>query len=214
MIVGRLIPAGTGLEYYRNVQLSPELEEAAARVQQEVSGRDRSRRARTGAHAPGRRSRRDGSRVGFTSKIRLHQPEGPRECEVLSFGATRTQFSPRVGAIFRGTTVESLIVARSGFLGQLQSSAFAVDCPTCTFETFKRHTRSQFPSEAQAQRYRIFRFPPATSPSPFLPKCVTKGRSNPRLLYFGLMNIVLTMKINQDNSILSGTQNCLINLYL
>jgi DNA-directed RNA polymerase subunit beta' len=33
---GRLIPAGTGLEYYRNVQLSPELEEAAARVQQEV----------------------------------------------------------------------------------------------------------------------------------------------------------------------------------
>jgi DNA-directed RNA polymerase subunit beta' len=36
VIVG-LIPAGTGLEYYRNVQLSPELEEAAARVQQEVS---------------------------------------------------------------------------------------------------------------------------------------------------------------------------------
>ncbi len=35
--VGRLIPAGTGLEYYRNVQLSPELEEAAARVQQEVT---------------------------------------------------------------------------------------------------------------------------------------------------------------------------------
>jgi DNA-directed RNA polymerase subunit beta' len=37
VIVGRLIPAGTGLEYYRNVQLSPELEEAAAKVQQEVS---------------------------------------------------------------------------------------------------------------------------------------------------------------------------------
>jgi DNA-directed RNA polymerase subunit beta' len=37
VIVGRLIPAGTGLEYYRNVQLSPELEEAAARVQQEVT---------------------------------------------------------------------------------------------------------------------------------------------------------------------------------
>jgi DNA-directed RNA polymerase subunit beta' len=36
VIVGRLIPAGTGMEYYRNVQLSPELEEAAARVQQEV----------------------------------------------------------------------------------------------------------------------------------------------------------------------------------
>ncbi len=30
VIVGRLIPAGTGMEYYRNVQLSPELEEAAA----------------------------------------------------------------------------------------------------------------------------------------------------------------------------------------
>ncbi|WP_263334066.1 DNA-directed RNA polymerase subunit beta' [Acidicapsa dinghuensis] len=37
VIVGRLIPAGTGLEYYRNVQLSPELEEAAERVKQEVS---------------------------------------------------------------------------------------------------------------------------------------------------------------------------------
>ena len=37
VIVGRLIPAGTGLEYYRNVELSPELEEAAQRVQQEVN---------------------------------------------------------------------------------------------------------------------------------------------------------------------------------
>jgi DNA-directed RNA polymerase subunit beta' len=37
VIVGRLIPAGTGMEYYRNVQLSPELEEAAAQVQKEVS---------------------------------------------------------------------------------------------------------------------------------------------------------------------------------
>ncbi len=37
VIVGRLIPAGTGMEYYRNIQLSPELEEAAVRVQQEVT---------------------------------------------------------------------------------------------------------------------------------------------------------------------------------
>jgi DNA-directed RNA polymerase subunit beta' len=37
VIVGRLIPAGTGMNYYRNVQLSPELEEAAAQVQQEVT---------------------------------------------------------------------------------------------------------------------------------------------------------------------------------
>jgi DNA-directed RNA polymerase subunit beta' len=37
VIVGRLIPAGTGMMYYRNVQLSPELEEAAAQVQQEVT---------------------------------------------------------------------------------------------------------------------------------------------------------------------------------
>jgi DNA-directed RNA polymerase subunit beta' len=37
VIVGRLIPAGTGMQYYRNVQLSPELEEAAAQVQQEVT---------------------------------------------------------------------------------------------------------------------------------------------------------------------------------
>ena len=37
VIVGRLIPAGTGLEYYRGVQLSPELEEAAERVKREVT---------------------------------------------------------------------------------------------------------------------------------------------------------------------------------
>ncbi|MCU1310863.1 MAG: DNA-directed polymerase beta subunit, partial [Candidatus Angelobacter sp.] len=37
VIVGRLIPAGTGMEYYRNVKLAPELEEAAAKVQEEVS---------------------------------------------------------------------------------------------------------------------------------------------------------------------------------
>jgi DNA-directed RNA polymerase subunit beta' len=37
VIVGRLIPAGTGMEYYRNIQLSQELEEAAAKVQQEVT---------------------------------------------------------------------------------------------------------------------------------------------------------------------------------
>ncbi|WP_263379092.1 DNA-directed RNA polymerase subunit beta' [Granulicella paludicola] len=37
VIVGRLIPAGTGMLYYRNIQLSPELEEAAAQVQQEVT---------------------------------------------------------------------------------------------------------------------------------------------------------------------------------
>ncbi|MGH9579512.1 MAG: DNA-directed RNA polymerase subunit beta'', partial [Terriglobales bacterium] len=37
VIMGRLIPAGTGMEYYRNVRLSPELETAAAKVQEEVS---------------------------------------------------------------------------------------------------------------------------------------------------------------------------------
>ncbi|HYX71116.1 MAG TPA: DNA-directed RNA polymerase subunit beta', partial [Terriglobales bacterium] len=37
VIVGRLIPAGTGMEYYRNVKLSPELEEQAAKVQEQVS---------------------------------------------------------------------------------------------------------------------------------------------------------------------------------
>ena len=37
VIVGRLIPAGTGMEHYRNVKLSQELEEAAAKVQEEVS---------------------------------------------------------------------------------------------------------------------------------------------------------------------------------
>jgi DNA-directed RNA polymerase subunit beta' len=36
VIVGRLIPAGTGMEYYRAIQLAPELEEAAQKVQEEV----------------------------------------------------------------------------------------------------------------------------------------------------------------------------------
>ena len=36
VIVGRLIPAGTGMEYYRNVRLS-EMEEAASKVKEEVS---------------------------------------------------------------------------------------------------------------------------------------------------------------------------------
>jgi len=36
VIVGRLIPAGTGMVYYRNVQLSPDLENAAEEVQAEV----------------------------------------------------------------------------------------------------------------------------------------------------------------------------------
>jgi DNA-directed RNA polymerase subunit beta' len=37
VIVGRLIPAGTGMEFYRNVKLAPEIEEAAAKVQEEVT---------------------------------------------------------------------------------------------------------------------------------------------------------------------------------
>jgi DNA-directed RNA polymerase subunit beta' len=37
VIVGRLIPAGTGMDHYRNVRLAPELEQAAAKVQEEVS---------------------------------------------------------------------------------------------------------------------------------------------------------------------------------
>jgi DNA-directed RNA polymerase subunit beta' len=37
VIVGRLIPAGTGMEYYRNVRLSQEMEQAASKVQEEVT---------------------------------------------------------------------------------------------------------------------------------------------------------------------------------
>jgi DNA-directed RNA polymerase subunit beta' len=37
VIVGRLIPAGTGMEYYRNVRLSQEMEAAAQKVQEEVT---------------------------------------------------------------------------------------------------------------------------------------------------------------------------------
>jgi DNA-directed RNA polymerase subunit beta' len=36
VIVGRLIPAGTGMEFYRNVALAPELEAQAANVQEEI----------------------------------------------------------------------------------------------------------------------------------------------------------------------------------
>jgi DNA-directed RNA polymerase subunit beta' len=36
VIVGRLIPAGTGMEYYRNVSLAPELEAAAQKVQEDI----------------------------------------------------------------------------------------------------------------------------------------------------------------------------------
>src|SRR6202142_4475361 len=35
VIVGRLIPAGTGMEYYRNLRLSDEMEQAASKVQEE-----------------------------------------------------------------------------------------------------------------------------------------------------------------------------------
>ena len=63
VIVGRLIPAGTGMEYYRNIQLSPELEEAAPEGAAGGHGSPGSRRARTGAHAAGRRSRGDGRRI-------------------------------------------------------------------------------------------------------------------------------------------------------
>ena len=90
VIVGRLIPAGTGLEYYRNVQLSPELEEAAARVQQEVHCRDRSRRARAGADAPGRRSRGDGGgiahlRCGSPLEQILNSTIGPAQAGPFLF---------------------------------------------------------------------------------------------------------------------------------
>ncbi len=37
VIVGRLIPAGTGMEYYRNVRLSQEMEQQADKIQEEVS---------------------------------------------------------------------------------------------------------------------------------------------------------------------------------
>ena len=39
VIVGRLIPAGTGMEYYRNIQLSQELEEASSPARTAGGGR-------------------------------------------------------------------------------------------------------------------------------------------------------------------------------
>jgi hypothetical protein len=50
------------MEYYRNIQLSQELEEAAAKVQQEVTAAFEEAE-REGVDAAGRRSRRNGSRV-------------------------------------------------------------------------------------------------------------------------------------------------------
>ena len=82
VIVGRLIPAGTGMEYYRNVQLSPELEEAAAQVQQEVTAAFEKPKARTGTDAHGRRRRRNGRRV-----TRHHQSnhKGREQSRPLSY---------------------------------------------------------------------------------------------------------------------------------
>ena len=63
LIVGRLIPAGTGMEYYRNIQLSPEAR-GSRRARPAGSDRGpRGSRARAGDDAAGRRSRRDGYRV-------------------------------------------------------------------------------------------------------------------------------------------------------
>ena len=74
VIVGRLIPAGTGMEYYRNVRLSQEME--AGRSQGAGGGHGRVRRSRTRAGtAPPRRrerSRRAGGRVSCHFLTLLH----------------------------------------------------------------------------------------------------------------------------------------------
>jgi predicted TIM-barrel fold metal-dependent hydrolase len=69
VIVGRLIPAGTGMEYYRNVRLSPEMEEAAAKgvpVQAHAHGDEG---AQAAVKAGVRRA--EGLDVGDTVTVRL-----------------------------------------------------------------------------------------------------------------------------------------------
>ena len=65
VIVGRLIPAGTGMEYYRNVRLSQEMEAGRSQGAGGSHGRVRRSRARAGTAPPRRRerSRRTGGRV-------------------------------------------------------------------------------------------------------------------------------------------------------
>ncbi len=61
VIVGRLIPAGTGMEYYRNVRLSQEMEEAAVQGAGGSHGRVRRSRTRAGTAPPRRRKRTRGT---------------------------------------------------------------------------------------------------------------------------------------------------------
>ena len=64
VIVGRLIPAGTGVEYYRNVRLSPEMEEARAKVQAGSLSCVRRGRARSRDDAARGRNRRPARGAG------------------------------------------------------------------------------------------------------------------------------------------------------
>ncbi len=63
VIVGRLIPAGTGMEYYRNISALAGAGRSGCPRAARSHGGLRGSRARTGNDAAGRRSRRNGRRV-------------------------------------------------------------------------------------------------------------------------------------------------------
>jgi len=64
VIVGRLIPAGTGMEYYRNVRLSPEMEEGRGQGTGGSLGSLRRGRARSRNDASRGRDRGTGCGIG------------------------------------------------------------------------------------------------------------------------------------------------------
>jgi len=77
-VIVALDSAGTGMEYYRNVRLSPEMEEAASKVQEEVSQDTKMPSALSNSCARGR-DRRAGRRVNGTNSDR-----GRRESPLIS----------------------------------------------------------------------------------------------------------------------------------
>ena len=78
VIVGRLIPAGTGMEYYRNVRLAPELEEQAQKVQEEITASTKKQSARWNSCATKARTKRKNSPPSNTIRFWVPHPSFAR----------------------------------------------------------------------------------------------------------------------------------------
>ena len=86
VIVGRLIPAGTGLEYYRNVQPHQSLRKRQPAFNRRFRQRSKPPSANWNSCVRKAKPRRwQPSKLLLTN--RFPKPEGPRESEVLSFAA-------------------------------------------------------------------------------------------------------------------------------